>query len=305
MKFCISFGKLELKYLLYLILLFILEIYIYYCFDYNKLYIIDEHLLFHSFCFFLGYLLNIILAWISYIKSKENEKFLANPFKEITNESIEHKDDHPYQKHLLIANIFIFFFICLILLFADILENIESIIEENFYNEKNYDDEFIFIQFLSIFLTHKLGKEVYYKHQNISFSILLLVEIIKNFYFYIKKLYKITTIISIILNIINSNLYAIYYFYVKGLMKYKFILPAKCNCMIGIINVPLIILTYFIISFTPLGNINNDYYYDNIFELFKDLGNIDIKNAILLILLPFVYGIFQFIVIKIINYFFL
>ena len=54
-------------------------------------------------------------------------------------------------------------------------------------------------------------------------------------------------------------------------MKYKFISPAKCNFIIGIINVPLIILIYFIISFTPLANIENDYYYDNIFEFLKIL----------------------------------
>ena len=74
-------------------------------------------------------------------------------------------------------------------------------------------------------------------------------------------------------------------------MKYKYISPAKCNFMIGIINVPLIILIYFIISFTSLGNIENKYYFDNIFELFKNIGNIDAKNMILLISLPFFYGI--------------
>ena len=84
-------------------------------------------------------------------------------------------------------------------------------------------------------------------------------------------------------------------------MKYKFISPAKCTFIIGIINFPLIILIYFIISFTSLGNIENKYYIDNIFELFKNLGNIDIKNVIYLISLPFAYGIFQFIINNIIN----
>ena len=101
-----------------------------------------------------------------------------------------------------------------------------------------------------------------------------------------------------ILNIIYSIITVINYFYLKGLMKYKFISPAKCNFMIGIINVPLIILIYFIISFTPLGNINNDYYYDNIFELFKKMGNIDAKNIIILILLPLIYGILNYLLIK-------
>ena len=85
-------------------------------------------------------------------------------------------------------------------------------------------------------------------------------------------------------------------------MKYEFISPAKCNFMVGIINAPLIILIYFIISFTPLGNINNDYYYDNIFELFNKFRNIGAKNVTILILLPFVYGILDYLLIKTINY---
>jgi len=73
--------------------------------------------------------------------------------------------------------------------------------------------------------------------------------------------------------------------------------------MIGIINVPLIILIYFIISFTPLGNINNNkYYFDNIFILFKNLGQSDLKNVIFLISLPFAYGISFYINNKIIKY---
>ena len=83
-------------------------------------------------------------------------------------------------------------------------------------------------------------------------------------------------------------------------MKYKFISPAKCNFMTGIIDSPIIILIFFIISFTPLGKINNDYYYDNIFELFKNIRNIDAKNVIILILFPFVYGLFHYIIIKIV-----
>ena len=83
-------------------------------------------------------------------------------------------------------------------------------------------------------------------------------------------------------------------------MKYKFISPYKCNYMIGIINVPIIILISFIISLTPLGNINNDYYYDNIFEFFNNLRNIDTKDAFLLIFAPIIFGMYQFIVISII-----
>jgi len=297
MKFCISFGKLKLKYFLYCVLFIILEIYMYYFIFYKDEKIITEHNLMYSFYFFLGYLLNIIPAWISNIKSKENE--ISIIFKEIVNEPNEYIYYQPYKEQLSIKNILIFFFICFIPLITDIIDNIRIMMEDNsFAEDKKYDDNYIFIEYLIIFLLPKLGKEVYYKHQNISFSILILVEIIKNIYFFIKKLYHKFNIISIILNIIYSFLYSIYYLYIKGLMKYKFINPAKCNFMIGIINVPLTILIYYIISFTSLGNIKSKYYYDNIFELFKDLGKIEAKSVFILISLPFVFGIYHFIVIK-------
>jgi len=70
--------------------------------------------------------------------------------------------------------------------------------------------------------------------------------------------------------------------------------------MIGIINVPIIIIIYFIISFTPLGEKGNKEYYDNIFELFNELGKIEAKSVIILISLPFIFGIYALIFIKII-----
>ena len=81
-------------------------------------------------------------------------------------------------------------------------------------------------------------------------------------------------------------------------MNNKFISPYKCNFMIGVINFPIIILMYFIISLTPLGNIKSEHYYDNIFELFKNPEKFSAKYIVILIFLPIAYGIYQFIVIK-------
>jgi len=82
-------------------------------------------------------------------------------------------------------------------------------------------------------------------------------------------------------------------------MEYKYISPYKCNYIIGIINTPLIIILYIIISFTSLGkknnnndnNDNNDYYCDSIIKLFESIKEIDIMNAIILISFPFFLGI--------------
>jgi len=71
-------------------------------------------------------------------------------------------------------------------------------------------------------------------------------------------------------------------------MKYKFISPYTINFRIGIINFPIIIIIYIIISFSSLGNKNNDFYVDNIKNLFEDF---DLINAFLLLTLPISYGI--------------
>ena len=184
MKFCISFGKFELKYFFYCVLFSIIEICIYYFVYKDKDSIINKHCLFHSFCYFLGYLLNFIPAWISHTKTKEKEKHITNKLKEEKFQSIEYIYNEPYEKYLSTKDILIFFFICLILLFADLMENFK--IEKD---DKQFSDDFIFIKFLVFFFVLKFSNEVYYKHQYISFFILILIEIIKYIYifFYEKK----------------------------------------------------------------------------------------------------------------------
>ena len=82
-------------------------------------------------------------------------------------------------------------------------------------------------------------------------------------------------------------------------MKYKFISPYKCNFMIGIIYFTLIIIIYIIISFTKLGEKNDNIYYcDSILELFKSFKHFGVINAFRLISLPFAYGIYALIINK-------
>jgi len=160
------------------------------------------------------------------------------------------------------------------------------------------------IEFIVIYLFSKFSKEIFYKHQNISFLILILLEIIETvFFFSYNYSLQPEDFFLILLNIIFYILYAIYYIYVYKLMKYKYISPYKINYMIGIINLPIIIIIYIIISFAPLGDKNNDYYYDSIFNLFKNFGNLNTINILLLITLPFAYGILLFLENKVIYNF--
>ena len=90
MKFCISLGKFELKYFFYCVLIILIEIYNYYFVYYDEEKIISEHYQMHSFCFFLGYLLNIIPAWINNKNSKEKGNHIENKHEGVNNNSIEY-----------------------------------------------------------------------------------------------------------------------------------------------------------------------------------------------------------------------
>ena len=64
------------------------------------------------------------------------------------------------------------------------------------------------------------------------------------------------------------------------------------NKILGLIDFPLFTIIMIIISFTPFGKKeNNNIYCDNIIELFNDIVELNEINIILLILLPFTYGI--------------
>jgi hypothetical protein len=310
MKFCISFGKFELKYFFYCVLLSILELYIHFFFYYKEEEetIISEHCLMYLFCFFLGYLFNIIPNWISHIKSKEKEKPITNKLNEKRNNSIEYIYNKQDEKYLSAKDIIKFLFICHILLLAELIENAGNRIDDTIAEKEasdeaknidnKYEDNYIFIECIIIFLVSKCSKEVYYKHQYISFFIFILFGAIKNIYFLMKNLAYDFNIISFFSRIIYSIFYGIYYLYIKRLMNNKFISPYKCNFMTGIINAPLIIIIYFIVSLTPLGNYKSEYYFDNIFIFFNKVKKSNAKSVIKLISLPIVYGIYQFIVIK-------
>ena len=314
MKFCISLGIFDLKYFLYLTLYAIFEIIIIsflYINDGNN--INEKHPLLNSLFLFSGYLLNFIPGWFSNKKSKSKGNPIINEKEEENNKSIKYIYNNPFEKYLSIKDISKFCFICMILLLKELNNMASRILIENYKEEEEYEDKFNFIPFLIIYLFSKYNTQAYYKHQNFSFLILSLVEIIKIIVFLYRKIsnssYNNSSIIpKIISEIIDCILYSVYFLSLKGTMENKFISPYKFNFIIGIINTPLIIIIYFIISFTSLGNNckdNKDNYCYNIFTLFKDIINIDIINSIILISFPFFLGILVLLINKTINYVFL
>ena len=301
MTFYISFGKFDLKYFFYCLSFLIIQIYIHFVIYEDDEILFSDYFFLDSFCFFLGYLLNIIPLWIINTNSKVKKNPIANELKKEEDsqynkyiQSIEYKIFKSNKKYLSRKDLLKIFFICFVILLIEILENIIFANDNDDKETKKYNDDFIIFEYLITFLVSKYFEEIYYKHHYFSFLILIFVEAIKDIYFIIKNIYQTFDIITYILRIIYTFLYAIYFISIKRIMKYNFIIPPKCNFMIGVIDVPLILIIYIIISLTPLGNKNKKYYVDNIFELFKS-RKFDVKNVIHLISLPFIYGLFIFI----------
>ena len=311
----------DIKYFIYCFLFLTLDIYIIF-FIYNEdegenedeskgkndrrnINIINKHLFLDPLCYYAGFLLNIIPALIAYKYSKtENKKPKTSKLLEENASSIEYIYNNPYDQYLSTKEFTKFIIVCIFFLLADLIEIIQSLIVDEDEFDDDEENDYLFVQFLIIFLVPKIiSKTKYYKHQNISFLILFIIETIKtiiNFIFFQKMSpYKL---LIIVLNIIDAILNSICFLYIKGLMKNKFISPYKCCYIIGMINTPIIIIIYIIFSFVYPENYGLEDYCLNIFKLFGDIGS-SAKNIIRLITFPFTYGLLMAMLTKTINEF--
>jgi hypothetical protein len=277
-------------------------------YDRRNINIINKHLFLDPLCYYAGFLLNIIPALIAYKFSKtENKKPKTSKLLKENTSSIEYIYNNPYDQYLSTKEFTKFIIVCIFFLLADLIEIIQSLIVDEDEFDDDEENDYLFVQFLIIFLVPKIiSKTKYYKHQNISFLILFIIETIKtiiNFIFFQKMfLYKL---LIIVLNIIDAILNSICFLYIKGLMKNKFISPYKCCYIIGMINTPIIIIIYIIFSFVFPENYGLEDYDDyclNIFKLFGDIGS-SAKNIIRLITFPFTYGLLMAMLTKTINEF--
>ena len=97
------------------------------------------------------------------------------------------------------------------LIISNLIEVTFNKMSANNKNEKNEENQendinFIFIELLLIFLLSKCFTEDYYKHQNVSIILEIIIGIIKTIFFTIKdKTYQIPNFaIILVLNIIRS-----------------------------------------------------------------------------------------------------
>ena len=327
MKFCFSFGMFDIKYFFFCVLFVILEICInLFIYKDNGDDILNKHLLLDPFCYYAGFLMNIFLALINSKFSRKKSKPIPNKLKEESTHAIEYIFNNPYDKYLSKKDFLKFFGICIFLIITDL---IQIVLDLNIINDKDtgsksenmnmnntktvnetvnttmsakfvYEDDYLFCEFLIIFILPLLLADiVYYKHQKIAFIILTLLEFSKSFYFnFIYDEYSPSDIWEIVLNIISAILYSTFFVYIKGLMKYKFISPYKCCFMIGMINVPLIIIINIVLSLIDLKEYED---YINIAYLFADTDLTEINNIIRLIIFILIYGILMALLTKTIN----
>ena len=307
----LSFGNCNKK-LIYLIfyttltiLVFFVSIKIYMKYHLDNIEVklrLQKNYLYNFFLEYLGYFLCIIpdkfnkknLNKIQKKKPELNEN-ASNLIYYIFNDPLD-------EKILSTKEIFILIFICLLslfkrfsLLFVDILNKSEANEDYNFY-------EYILFYITSIYIL----KRNYYKHQFISIIFIVLLGIVK---YAIKKTYLevAKNYYILILDLFNSILTCIIYGYVKGLMEYKYFSIYKSAYVFGMIDVPAIIILYFIISYIPSEGLldTNDcilykgrYYFDNIYSFISNFNFIDIIPSILYIIGS---GLQQLLINKIIN----
>ena len=164
MRFYISFGILDLKYLKYCVLFLIVQIYICLLFflDSKNKEILKYHILLNPSCLFLGFLLNFIPTWI--IQKKSRKKTITSELKkQKNNQAFEYIYYKPNDEYLSKKGIIKIFWIILFLLITEILRIIPKIINETNKNNENNDindidedkfiddkleDHFVFIEFL-------------------------------------------------------------------------------------------------------------------------------------------------------------
>ena len=313
MKLCFSLSMFDIKFFCFCVLFTISEICINLFIYSDDNTIFKKNNLLDPFCYYVGFFLNIIPSTISNkcLKTKSQPIAKSQKVEEESNKAIEYIYNNPYDQYLSIKDILKFFVVCLFFLITDILEIIIDIINNsinddcnNDSNEGNdefiYEDDYLAYEFLIIYFLPKIFTDiVYYKHQNVSFFILFLIEFAKSIYSYLNyKNFNSKSLIIILLNIISSILFATCFAYIKGLMKYKFISPFKCCFMIGMVNAPLIIIISSIFS------IFKEKIYDyniNIFKTFNEIEIDDTSNIIRLIIFPFIYSILMSLLTKTIN----
>ena len=293
MKFLLSFGKIEIKYILMMGiaigLIFLKENYSLYSDEKEEILknLLDkeenyenpnfenpnfENTLLKSLLKYIGFSLmfigDIIIKIMSSRKRKNFDKNLL-----VSKKYNLTKKDSKYlikKKDILFILLISLANLCdeLLAIFIKILTKEESI---------SFDEPFISLEFFFLFISSfYIFKVDYYKHQYISIIIIISLEIFRLVIKLIAREYKYF-LKKIGLQIIRAILHSLFIGYSKGLMEYKYFSPYKALYIFGFINGVIIIIIYCIVSFKPVKNgdlcqliYEKKCYFDNFKSIFKE-----------------------------------
>jgi len=293
-----SFGKINLKYFIYLISYIVSETYSdYILYKFSKK--IVENRLLEAFLKHFGFLLIIIPELISK-KYNSSDSPKEKIEKEINNENVKNRSnknpkDSSYN-NIKSKDIIIFFAVCILDL---VLEFSYILIEllNGFYTE----EYFIFEALIWFIVPKFIFKKTYYKHQKISILLIIIIGAIKLIFTIFS--FKSFNYKQFLLEIFIHSGNVVFYAYIKTLMEFKYFSPFQCCFLFGIVNTPLILIIYFIVSYIPCNNkflCGEKKYFDNIYSIFD---NINFKELILLTLECLCEGIELLLINMIINKF--
>ena len=278
-KMIFSLGKIEIKYFIYLIVYFAIQIYsndiIY---KYSKK--IEENRLLEIFLTNFGYLLLIIPALITKkLTSSDSpkEKIEREKNNEIGKNRATKNAYDTKNNNIKIKDIIIFFSICILELSVEISYILVELL--NGY----YKEEYWVFETIIWFIAPKfIFKMTYYKHQKIAILIIIIIGVIRSII--VMSVFNKFNYKQILIEIFIHSGDAIFYGYIKALMEFKYFSPFQCCYLFGIVNTPLIIIVYFIVSYIPFNNkflCGEKKYFDNIYSLFD---NFNFNEVIFLIL---------------------
>ena len=239
-----SFGKVDLKYFIYLLEIFLTN---------------------------FGYLLIIIPALITkkfWSSDSPKEKIESEKNNEIAKIRETINSNNTKNNNIKIKDIIIFFSICIL----DLSVEFSYILVEllNGYYKEEY---FVFETIIWFIAPKFIFKKTYYKHQKIAILIIIIIGAIRSIIttsVFDKFNYK-----QLLMEIFIHSGDAIFYGYIKILMEFKYFSPFQCCYLFGIVNTPLILIVYFIVSHIPCNNkflCGEKKYFDNIYSLFDNLN---------------------------------
>jgi len=290
MKFCISLGKLDIKYFIMIAISIGTFFAIVYAFDLftsdKKKYIgkyREDNKLLKSFLKYLG------------------QSYFV--FGEIIRKKIAFKKDDKPINFINKKDILIIFIVSLAVLFGEFLAIFLKIKTKGFISlDERYNSiEFIFLFTTSLFIF----KIRYYKHQYISIIAIIVLELSRYFTRLIKtesKDYRIHPFVEFLLQILRALIDSVFLGYSKALMEFKFFSPYKATYIFGLICLITVLIAYIILSFISFipDEENKDHcfvkynykcYIENFFSIFSNFSFIQFLSFFIY---SFCSGIYQF-----------